>query len=418
MSTRIFGGWYVVAACFFCLMLAGGIGWFTFPVFLKPLENEFGWTRTQLMTGIGIWAGVTGIFSPILGHFIDRWRAQRIMLAGVAGMGLATLLLGEIHSLGHLYGLLLLVGLSTTACTYLPVASVVSQWFVRRRGLAMSIAMMGMGVGGFIMPNISNALIELAGWRWAYRVFALILWILLLPVIALFVHGKPSDVGLNPDGDEKITEDPAAGDKFSVGFGAGQALRMLSFWGMGIADLAAAIAIVGIEAQMVAFSIEAGIENEVAAFAYSLIRLAMVLAMIGVGMAADRFSKRMMISLSYGLPGMAVFLLFGLTSATPLFAFAILSGICGAGRAAIWPLVVSDCFGKRAYATVMGFLFIFWTAGTIAGPPIAGLIFDSTHSYYWVFITSIFAFAIAGISMAIGAKPRLNHELSAKNYGP
>ena len=109
MSTRILRGWFVVAACFSCMLVAGGIGWFTFPVFLKPLENDFGWTRTQLMIGIGIWAAITGISSPFLGYIIDRWKAKYIMLAGVAVMGLATLALAEMRSLAHLYILLLFV---------------------------------------------------------------------------------------------------------------------------------------------------------------------------------------------------------------------------------------------------------------------------------------------------------------------
>ena len=393
-------------------MVAGGIGWFTFPVFLKPLETEFGWTRTQLMIGIGLWAGMTGLSSPFIGHFIDRWGSRYVMFAGVAGMGLCTLLLGGIHSLPRLYILLVLAGLSTAACTYLPVASTVSEWFVRRRGLAMSIAMMGTGLGGFIMPNVSNTLIELAGWRWAYRIFAVVLWVLLLPVIAFLIRGKPSDYGLNPDGDETPAgaEETPDGETSADGFTARQALGMLNFWGIGIADLAAAIAIVGLEAQLVAYAIESGIDKGLAAFAYSLIRGVMILAMIGVGMAADRFNRRVMISMSYGLPFVIVFLLFGLTSPVPLFCYAALAGVFGAGRSAIWPLVVSDCFGKRAYAAVMGFLYIFSTVGIIVGPPIAGYIFDTTGSYYGVFMLSIVAFIVAGISMSIGARPRLQRE--------
>jgi MFS family permease len=128
--------------------------------------------------------------------------------------------------------------------------------------------------------------------------------------------------------------------------------------------------------------------------------------MIAVGMGADRFNKRVMISLSYGLPGLAVLFLFRLEASVPLFLFAILFGACGAGRAAIWPLVVNDCFGTRAYAAVMGFLYIFSTVGIIVGPPIAGYIFDTTQSYTWVFIISMIGFAVAGISMAVGAKQR------------
>ena len=152
------------------MMISGGIGWFTFPIFLKPLENEFGWTRTQTMLGVGIWALVSGAFSPLLGHWIDRFGARRIVLAGVVFGGLCSWGFAEMRSLGHLYVLMVCVAITSAASTYVPVASLISQWFDRRRGVAMSIAMMGTGIGGFIMPNASNLLIETVGWRWTYRI--------------------------------------------------------------------------------------------------------------------------------------------------------------------------------------------------------------------------------------------------------
>ena len=283
MNKHIFRGWLVVAACFFCLMVAAGIGWFSFPVFIKPIENELGWSRTRIMGAIGLFAFGMGVFSPILGHLIDRMGARRVMLGGVLVGVIVCLALAEIRSIMHLYVVLFFASLGTTASTYMPVATVVSRWFVRRRGLAMSIAMMGMGVGGFIMPNASNLLIELVGWRWAYRLLGIALGVLVIPVVALFVHGSPSDVGQRPDGDEETanTSDASTGgDDSTEGFSARQALRMPRFWGIGIADLTAAIGIVGIENQMVAFSIDAGIDDTVAAFAFSLIRGVMVLGMM------------------------------------------------------------------------------------------------------------------------------------------
>lgn len=407
VNKRIFHGWFIVAACFLCMLISGGIGWFTFPVFLKPLENEFGWTRTQTMFGVGIWALVSGAFSPILGYWIDRFGARRIVLAGVVSGGLCMFGFAEIRSISHFYVFMVVAALTTAASTYVPVASLISQWFDRKRGVAMSIAMMGTGVGGFIMPNVSNLLIETMDWRWAYRIFGLTVW-LLLPPVALWVRGRPSDMGLEPDGGEadRGEQDVSISTESAEGFSARQALGTINFWGIGIADLAAAIGVVAIETQVVAFSIESGIRDAVAAFAYSLIRAMMVVGMIAVGLAADRFNRRLLITLSYGLPGIVVFLLIGLKSAVPLFCFAIFYGMLSAGRSAIWPLVVNDCFGKRAFATVMGFLMIFSTVGSGIGPTVAGYLYDKSGNYNQVFLMAIAAFAVAGISMAIGAKSR------------
>jgi MFS family permease len=110
--------------------------------------------------------------------------------------------------------------------------------------------------------------------------------------------------------------------------------------------------------------------------------------------------------LSYTLPAVLVLILFRLDSVVSLFVFAILLGIMGAGKATLWPLIVNDCFGERSYATVMGFLMMFYTLGAAIGPPLAGYVFDTTGSYYRVFLFSIGAFLLSGVAMAIGSRPR------------
>ena len=164
---------------------------------------------------------------------------------------------------------------------------------------------------------------------------------------------------------------------------------------------------VGIMTNMVVFSIDAGISAGAAAFGFSLVMGAGTIGMLAAGPAADRFNRRVLITLRYTLPAVLVLILFRLDSAAPLFLFAILLGIMGAGKATLWPLIVNDCFGERSYATTMGFLMMFYTLGSAIGPPLAGYIFDTTGSYDRVFLFSIGAFLLSGISMAIGSRRRI-----------
>jgi len=132
-----------------------------------------------------------------------------------------------------------------------------------------------------------------------------------------------------------------------------------------------------------------------------------MVGMIAAGLVANRVPKRIMISLCYGLPAVAVLFLFGMESAGPLFCFALLSGLCAGGRVTLWPLVVSDCFGSRAYSSILGFLVIFYNLGAVVGPPVAGWISDVTGSFYGVFVLSVAAHLVSWVLMALGAKPRL-----------
>ena len=401
----------MVAACFLCMMISGGIAWFTFPVFVVPLQEEFGWTATQLGIAIALWATVGGIFAPILGRLLDRFGARRIMLAGIAFGGLVPFGLAEMQSLDHLYPLLFFSALCSSASTYLPVASVISRWFVRRRGMAMGIAMVGMGVGGTIAPIITHYLIQSMGWRWTYRIFGASLWIFLIPVVALWIHGSPSDLGLKPDGvDSDETDDEPGLDESAArqagGFTARQTFRIRSFWGLGLADMITAIPIVSIGVFFIKFSVDAGIDDNVATLALGSISAVGILGAVVAGALADKVNRKVMLSISYALPAIAVLFLFGLKSPGPLFFFAILSGLTVGFRSTLWPLVVGDCFGARAYATVMGFLIIFYQAGTIIGPPLAGYIRDTTESFHGVFVLSVVAYALSGAFVAFGTMGR------------
>ena len=129
MTGPIFRGWFVVAACSLCMLVAGGIGWFTFPVFIPPLKEEFGWTDLQLGLAVGLWAGVGAIFSPVAGRLVDRFGSRWIMVVGAAGGGLLTMALGEIRGLGQLYGVIFFAAIFNAAGTYVPVASAISRWF-------------------------------------------------------------------------------------------------------------------------------------------------------------------------------------------------------------------------------------------------------------------------------------------------
>ncbi len=409
MRKPVFQGWFVVAACFLCMLVSAGIGWFAFPVFIPPLKEEFGWTDLELGIAVGIWAGVGALFSPVAGRLVDRFGSRWIMLVGAAGGGLVTLAFGEVQTLGQLYGVIFFAAIFTAAGTYVAVTSTISRWFVRRRGLAMSIGMAGMGLGGFLIPNLSSFLIQTVGWRSAYRVFGIMIWVILLPVTARWIHGRPSDVGLTPDGDDDSSQEHGQAQDGSTeeeGIGAREAFSIPRFWLLGFADVVNAIPVVSLNIYLVRLSIQRGIADDIAALAYSSISAAAMVGMLAAGLAASRFSKRVMISLGYGLPAFAVLFLFGLESVAALFCFALFSGFCAGSRSTLWPLIVNDCFGSRAFSSILGLLIIFYNLGAVVGPPVAGWISDTTGSFYWVFVLSIVAYLVSALLVALGAKPR------------
>jgi MFS family permease len=389
------------------MVLSGGIAWFTFPVFVPPLKSEFGWTDFQIGIALGLWAFVSAAISPILGHLVDRFGARWMMLAGAFGGGLVCFGMAHIRGLEHLYVILVFAALTSAASTYIPVTNLMTRWFVRRRGLAMGIAMTGIGLGGFLLPNVTSFLVRSVGWRFTYRIFGAALWVILLPVIAVWVYGDPSDKGLKPEGEEdtgNVSPGTECDSTVTEGLTAREAFALPRFWLIGLADVTQAIPVMALGLYMVDYSIGAGIEESVAAFAFSSISAAAMLGTILAGPVGDRISRRLLVPLCYGLPALAVFSLFDLKSPAPLFIYTLFAGLCTGGRTALWPILVSDCFGNRSYSTVLGFLIIFYSIGSIIGPPLAGRISDATGSFYWVFVLSVISYAVSGILLAIGAR--------------
>jgi MFS family permease len=389
------------------MLVATGIGWFAFPVVIPTLIREFGWTDFQIGVAIGLWAFISAAISPILGRLVDRFGARWIMFAGVLGGGLACFGMAYIRGLGHLYLILVLAALASGASTYIPITNLITQWFVKRRGLAMGIAMAGIGFGGFLLPNITSFFLRSFGWRTTYRIFGFALWIILLPVIVRWVYGRPADIGMRPDGDTDAGLEIEESDTDAIGergLTARDAFAMPRFWLIGLADIAQAIPVMALGAYMVKFSLGAGISAQVAAFAFSCFSAASMLGTLVAGPAGDRLNRRVLVSLCYGLPAISVLFLFGLDSAIPLFVFAVSSGLCVGGRIVLWPMLIGDCFGSRSYSTVLGFLVIFYSVGTIIGPPLAGGISDATGGFHWVFVISVIFYAVSGILLAAGAK--------------
>jgi len=201
---RPFYGWWIVAVSAITLLLAGGIGLYSFGAFFTPLIDEFGWSRAQISLAMSI-MGLVGFTGPLVGTWVDRYGARKIMVLGALLMSISFTCLGFTFSIYYFYALYFIVAAGQIAILNIPVLAVVSHWFDKRRGLAMGISVAGLGLGGLIMLPLSARLIYLLGWQWTYHILGLIICSILLPLIVLVIKNTPHDIGTLPDG-EKFTD--------------------------------------------------------------------------------------------------------------------------------------------------------------------------------------------------------------------
>jgi len=192
-SGKIFYGWWIVLVAAVGLSMGyGPIVTFTFGVFFKPLSQEFGWNRAQVSLAFSLSLLIMSFFFPFIGRLVDRFGARRVIVPSVwlFGFGLISFSLLSAR-LWHLYAIYLVLGVVGGGTAPVPYSNVISHWFDQRRGLALGLAMVGLGLSTFIMPSLAQTLIVTGGWRRAYMTIGLMVMAVAIPVVALFLKETP-----------------------------------------------------------------------------------------------------------------------------------------------------------------------------------------------------------------------------------
>src|SRR5215831_19347907 len=199
-ANRLHYAWVVLAATSLVLLASGGVR-AAIGVFIKPLEAEFGWSRTALSSAVAVSIALYGLAGPVVGRLADRWGPRWVLVIGVALVGIGTMLGAGVTRFWQFFvavGLIAAIGSSATAA---PVAATVAtRWFERRRGLVLGINGAGMAAGQLLVLPLAMALVATVSWRGAFLVLGGGLLLLVLPLTAALIRNDPSDKGLQAYG--------------------------------------------------------------------------------------------------------------------------------------------------------------------------------------------------------------------------
>lgn len=214
-------------------MFGGAGSRFSFGIFLKPITEEFDWTRGSLAGALAIAGLATGGLRPVAGMLADRYDPKTVAAIGVVIGGLALAGMSAVQELWHAYALFIVMGLGFTLASPGAVAKIVGAWFTRRRALAMSIAGSGSAVGETALVPIAALAVAFIGWREGYLILAGILLILILPLVVLLIKSRPGP-GEHADAAERngMFENGLKNDSANpnVGMSFTQACRTGLFW--------------------------------------------------------------------------------------------------------------------------------------------------------------------------------------------
>jgi len=407
-SARIFYGWWIVVAAFLNLFFIVGIVFYGFPVFYPALAESLGFSRSQLTQGFLLGFLIVGLpFGLVAGAVIDRLGARWIILAGAALVGTSLMLMGFMTRLWH-YELLCIMEVSGYVLAG-PIANqvLVARWFEARRGRAMGYAYLGLGLGGVVSPLLVNFLIRTFGWRHSLEFLGALIMVVLIPVGIGLTRSAPADLGLLPDGAHISLSITTNLDTVrSATTPLQSAIRSLNFWLILAGSTLVVGAIGAVIQHLILFLKDQGYSAAMASRFFTALLTASLGGRVLVGYLADRFRKKNIMALFYGLLSLSILLLNLPHHAVVIGVFVLIFGFSMGADYMLIPLATAECFGTASLGKILALIIMGYSLGQWGAPWIAGKIFDARQSYEVAWnIIAVAGLAGAGLIFAVSPGP-------------
>jgi MFS family permease len=383
----LYYGYVVVTAAAIMMVMIWGT-FSAFGVFFEPFIKEFGWTRA-LTSGASalntVMFGILCIFSAGLSaRFGPRW----VMTVCGIILGLGYFLMAQLTRAWELYlyfGVFVAIGMTP----YIPLLSLVPQWFTTNRGRMNAIVLSGMGLGIMIIPPIASAVISAWGWRSSYLMIS-ISTLLVMVAVSQFLKGGPN---LPLHGKEQ-RPDTGIADQRNEGMTLREAIGTRPFVLVCLLYFSFLFCVVSITVHLVIHAIGQGIPATRAAFTLSLIGGACIVGMNVMGNMADRFTNNVGLGISYLLMGLSLVWLIPSHAEWSFYLFSIVFGFAYGGMQVLFSPLVAEVFGTRSHGVILATGALVGSIGAATGPIVAGYIFDVSGSYTVAFILyAMLAFA-------------------------
>ncbi len=381
-------GWIVLGAS--AVIVCIGVGMmFSLGVFLTPIEESMGWSRTAISSvALLNWIAM-GLGSFVWGALSDRIGTRLVAIGGGIVLGLGLVLSSRVSTIIQFYWTFgVLVGFAVGAF-YAPLSATATTWFTAHRGLAVAIVSAGIGLGILTIAPLTRWLTTMFGWRTTMIVMGDLAWLVIVP-LALLIRNAPDAVGAMAMG-----RDDAAVD--APDWAVRDVLVSPQFWVISITHFACCAAHSGPIFHMVTHAIDQGIPQMAAASVLGVSGLASIGGRIGGGLIADRFgAKRTLVG---GLALQATMIAFYLVTRNlaGFYVLAVGFGVTYGGVMPLYALVVRQYFGARVMGAAYGAVFLVSTLGMGLGSFAGGVIYDDLGSYTWLFLSSVTIGTVAAV---------------------
>jgi sugar phosphate permease len=407
---KIFYGWYVLAIGMFGAFLGAGTSQVFMSTMLKPLTEEFGWSRTIATGAITTGTILAGFFSFPFGKLADRYGPRLLTSLGALLVACTYVAMTKFATLWQFYVIYVIARVVTvnTLSSVVPQTAVVN-WFRRYRGRALGLLSMATPLGASVLAFTAQLIMEQHGWRTVFVSFAFAMGFLEVIPAALVLRRRPEDLGLVPDGINNAHVAPASTHlspaQGEAAWTVGEAIRTRTLWLLITAIVIALTVNTGVGFHLVAYYTDVGIVPSAAVGALSIYALTGAVANAIWGFLSERLPERILASVVMILTAVAILYLQTVRTIPSAFLFAVLFGFTSRGEGTLVNIILAQYFGRSSYGAISGFVYPFNMIAMGFGPLICSLGFDLTGSYQMFFSVFITVSLISALLFWLARKP-------------
>ena len=410
---RFFYGWVIVGLVALAQFTQTAEIFPVLSVLLKPITEEFGWSRTTftLATSIGTLFG--GFAGPFVGRYVDRVGGRSILLVSFSLLGASMIGMAFITELWQFFAIQIVARFLALGVITLAVQIMIPKWFIRRRARAVAISSLGGRLGNSITPIYVAFLVVTYNWRVATVTTGFVMLALTLLPIALFMRRQPEDMGLLPDGvtaEEQARLDAEAETSGrpaiqEVSFTLSQVARMRPFWILLAAQIFGTVVGPALNLHLIPYLTDRGFSEAVAVASTTTLFLMSAPGSLVFGFLSERFGVKRTLTANYVLTGVGFLLLLMVQSPTTAIAWAAFQGLIQGGGQVLNQTIWPDYFGRGSLGSIRGAINPLRLAANAAGPLAAAVAYDATGSYLAIFALFGLFRVISGILVLLAQPP-------------
>ncbi|PGK31702.1 MFS transporter [Priestia megaterium] len=406
MRIKFHYAWVIVFVTFLTLLAVQGVR-LSFGAFVQPWEEEFSMDRGTISLISTLSFIVYGLSQPIIGKLVDKWGARIILLISTFLVGISIFLTSFVHhpwQLFILYSIFISVGVG--GASNVAATVIVTNWFNKKRGLALGIMEAGFGAGQMLLVPGSLLLIHWFNWEVTVMILGVFLTLIVFPIMLLFLRDNPHDKGLLPIGGNSKVEDTGKQKDFGKAHSIWKVFRRKEFWCLILPFGICGFTTTGLmDTHLIPYSHDHGFSTNVTSAAVSVLAGFNILGILVSGVVADRWSSRKMLFYLYLIRSLTFVILLYSHDSTLLLIFAVLFGLVDFATVAPTQLLATQYFKDYSVGFILGWLFLSHQIGSSLGSYLPGLLYSHLGSYHSSFYFSILVLIISSILSALLPEP-------------